>query len=226
MKIEVLGTRANIEASKPWHSRHAGVLVDGRLLLDLGEREFLDRGAEWAFITHLHPDHAFFVEDDDVDLPLRAFAPEPHPCVEVIDDSVKVDGYEVVPVPTEHSKKVASCGYRVEHDGKRLLYTGDLFWIEKQYRDRLDKLDLVITEASYARKGGLVRQDEDGEPFGHTGVPDLMKLFKPYCDRILFTHLGNWFMNDVPAGRKKIAQLADEHEIDAVIGYDGLEITL
>ncbi len=53
-----------------------------------------------------------------------------------------------------------------------------------------------------------------------------MELFKPYCDRILSTHLGNWFMDDVPAGRKKIAQLADEYGIDAIVGHEGLEITL
>lgn len=226
MKITVLGSRANIEESKPWHSRHAGVLVDDALLLDLGEPEFLEHGARWAFVTHLHPDHAFFVEDRDAELPIKVYAPEPHPAVEVVGGEVQAGGYTVTPVPTEHSKKVESCGYLVERDGTRIFYTGDLFWVEKQYHDMLGSPELVITEGSFLREGGLVRQDDEGVPFGHTGVPDLLRLFKRFTDRVLLIHLGSWFMDDVPEGRKKLDALAEKHDLELVVGYDGLELTV
>jgi ribonuclease BN (tRNA processing enzyme) len=62
MNIHVLGTRGYIRPSAPRHSRHSGVLIDGALLLDCGEKEFLTHKPKYILITHLHPDHAFFVK--------------------------------------------------------------------------------------------------------------------------------------------------------------------
>jgi glyoxylase-like metal-dependent hydrolase (beta-lactamase superfamily II) len=61
MNIKILGTRGEIKVSAPYHSRHSGVLIDNTLLLDCGEPEFLDYKPQAILITHLHPDHAFFV---------------------------------------------------------------------------------------------------------------------------------------------------------------------
>jgi len=61
MRIKILGTRGNVTASAPKHARHSGILVDGRLLLDLGEAAYLDYRPRYVFITHLHPDHAAFM---------------------------------------------------------------------------------------------------------------------------------------------------------------------
>ena len=59
--MTILGTRGEIEASAPYHARHSGILIDDTLLFDLGEKEFLDYNPSYIFITHLHPDHAYFV---------------------------------------------------------------------------------------------------------------------------------------------------------------------
>jgi len=48
-----------IRKSCPYHSKHPGVLIDEKILLDIGEEEFLKYKPEYVFITHLHPDHAF-----------------------------------------------------------------------------------------------------------------------------------------------------------------------
>jgi glyoxylase-like metal-dependent hydrolase (beta-lactamase superfamily II) len=60
MKIEILGTRGEIKNLKPYHAKHSGVFIDNDLLFDLGEKEYLKLNPEHIFITHLHPDHAFF----------------------------------------------------------------------------------------------------------------------------------------------------------------------
>ncbi|MGZ5469001.1 MAG: MBL fold metallo-hydrolase, partial [Candidatus Aminicenantales bacterium] len=78
MRITILGTRGEIDQTAPYHSRHSGILIDGSLMVDLGEREFLDRKPKAVLITHLHPDHAYFVragaERPPAGVPL--FAPE------------------------------------------------------------------------------------------------------------------------------------------------------
>ena len=76
MKIEFLGVRGNIEAFAPCYSKHSGVLVDGKILFDLGEKEFLERKPLYIFITHLHADHAFFVTQEIGELGIPVFAPE------------------------------------------------------------------------------------------------------------------------------------------------------
>ena len=58
MKIKILGTRANIKAGTPGHTKHSGVLVDNKLLFDVGEKEFLKYNPSYIFFTHFHPDHA------------------------------------------------------------------------------------------------------------------------------------------------------------------------
>jgi hypothetical protein len=54
MKIKVLGTRGEIKASLPEHANHSGVLIDDVILLDIGEKQFLNCHPKYIFITHLH----------------------------------------------------------------------------------------------------------------------------------------------------------------------------
>src|SRR5258705_13826702 len=37
MRVRILGTHGNIEASAPSHVKHSGILIDARLLLGIGE---------------------------------------------------------------------------------------------------------------------------------------------------------------------------------------------
>lgn len=225
MRIEILGTRGHIEVSAPRHELHSGVLMDD-VLFDLGERRYLDRSPRAVFITHFHEDHAFFLnEDGDIGVPM--YAPERlagHE-VEVIRSTVEVDGMLVTPVPTNHSEKVRSCGYLVEKDLQRVLYTGDLLSIQARYRDRLLDLDMVITEGSFIRRGGLVRRDpETGRPHGHTGIPDLVNFFAPIARRIVITHLGSWFFRDIPAAVQQIESLGLEGRV--IVAEDGTVLDL
>jgi ribonuclease BN (tRNA processing enzyme) len=216
MKIKVLGTRGEIEESAPYHSKKSGVLIDNKLLLDCGDIRFLDYNPNYILITHLHPDHAFFILNKEVLIDIPLYAPETFEdfTIQITNKPFTINGYLITPIPTIHSLKVQSNAYLIEHKNKRILYTGDMIWIDKKYRHLFGDLDIVITEASFMRTGGMVRrQKESGKIYGHTGVPNLINLFKPYTDTILFIHFGAWFYKDIKQARKKFKSLGSVNQI-------------
>jgi hypothetical protein len=225
MRLTILGTRGNISPSAPGYARHSGILVDARILLDLGETAYLRYRPQHVFITHLHPDHAAFprtgvVTDADI------YVPEPTgklPGARVMSRPVQSGSYRIVPVPTVHSLKVRSVGYIIEKGGRRFFFSSDLAAIERRYHRRLGRLDLVITEGSYMRRGGLVRTDPaSGRPFGHAGIPNLIEFFRPFTGRIVITHFGSWFYKDIAASIRQIASLGDG--VRTIAARDGLVI--
>ncbi len=231
MRITILGTRGEIEQTAPYHSRHSGILIDGSLMVDLGEREFLDRSPKAVLITHLHPDHAYFVRAGAERPPagLPVFAPEVFRDygVTVLDEPKTIAGYDVSPVPSHHSLKVRSQAYVIAQGSTKILYTGDLVWINKEFHPLFEGLDLVITEASYFRKGGLIIRDKaTGQIYGHTGLPDLVRIFKAYCRRFVLVHFGGWFYKDIPRARAAIRELGRANGVVLVPGRDNREIVL
>lgn len=227
MRLEVLGTRANIRVSAPRHTRHAGVLVDETILIDLGERRYLRRHPRHIFITHLHPDHAVFptargLRGSEIYLPERS---PTVPGAKVIRRPVRIGVYRVVPVPTVHATNTRSLGYIIERGRRRVFYSSDMIAIDRRYHARLGRLDLVITDGSFIRRGGLVRRDPvTGKRFGHAGLPDLVAFFRRFTSRIVVTHLGSWFYADVSDSRRRIAALGDGVTVTAA--WDGMIIEL
>lgn len=223
MKIEFLGVRGNIEAFAPCYSKHSGVLVDGKILFDLGEKEFLERKPLYIFITHLHSDHAFFVTQEIGELGIPVFAPETYyglSELKQISGTVTDDSYKFIPIPTEHSQKVKSVAYLVEHDSHRLLYTGDLISVNEEYLGLIEDLDLVITDGSFMRRNGLIRREKGtGKIYGHNGIPDLVDLFRDFTDRIIFTHFGSWFYKDILNSKREIEALGNGVKVASA--YDG-----
>lgn len=229
MRIKVLGTRGEVEPSAPYHSRHSGLLVDDTLLLDLGEREFLNPKPRSIFITHLHPDHAFFVsEPGAIDIPV--YAPEATQMasnVRIAESTVRTNSYRVLPIPTHHSTIHKSTAYLIDNGKQKLLYTGDMIWINKEYHNLFNGLTLVVTEASFIRKGGMVRRDKDtGQIYGHTGIPNLIDLFKRFTRHILFMHFGGWFYEGAREARQRLNELGRKNNVGIYIGYDGMELDL
>ena len=231
MRITILGTRGEIEQTAPYHSRHSGLLIDGELMVDLGEREFLDRRPQAVLITHLHPDHAYFVRAGEEPPPagISIFAPEGYKDygLTVLDGPRTIAGYGVRPVPSHHSLKVRSQAYIISRGPAKILYTGDMVWINREHHPLFEGLDLVITEASYLRKGGLVIRDKTtGLIYGHTGVPDLIRLFKDYCRRIVLVHFGGWFYKDIARARTAIRELGRASGVVVEAGRDNQEIVV
>ncbi len=120
---------------------------------------------------------------------------------------------------------IKSTAYLVEHGSNRLLYTGDLIWINKEYRRLIGDLDLVITDGSFMRRKGMVRRDKvTGSAYGHNGISDLVNLFRDFTDRIVFTHFGSWFFRDIERSKKEIEALGNDVKVEAA--YDGLVIDI
>jgi len=158
---------------------------------------------------------------------MPVYAPEKseHANVRVLDKKMTLEGYHIQPIPTHHSIKVKSQAYRIDKESQSILYTGDLIWINKEYHRLLEGLDLVITEGSYVRRGGLVRRDKKtGKIYGHAGIPDLIRLFKDHCSHIILIHFGSWFYNGAKKARKKIRDLEKQNGVTVTAGYDNMEI--
>ncbi len=260
MKIKILGTRGEIDTSGPYHARHSGILIDGTLLFDLGEKEFLTYNPTHIFITHLHPDHAYFVRSGQKFPRIKAplYAPESYTSkiksrghkkerekivgVKKFVSPFIWQGYTITAIPTEHSLKVKSHAYLIEKNKTRILYTGDLFWIKKKYQKLLGKLDLVITEGSYLKEGGMIRRSKQtktmanqdtgtlgpsGEPFGHTGIPNLMRLFAPHTKKIVLGHFGTWFYTlGARKAHAELKRLGKKYGVTVITGYDNMPLTI
>lgn len=237
MNLKILGTRGEVKESAPRHSKHSGVLIDGQILLDLGEKEYLDYRPKAIFITHLHPDHAFFILGKatgtapigpaPIDVPI--YAPEGHKNakIEIPTGPVSLGSYKIAPFPTVHSKKFLSQGYVVEKDDRKLVYTGDMIRIDKEHHHLLENADLVITDGSHLRKGGRVFRDkETGQIYGHTGIPNLIEFFSGFTANILLLHFGSWFYEDVSESKEQIEELGKERGMRVIAAYDDLELDL
>lgn len=232
MNIKILGTRGEIEPTKPYHSRHSGVLIDNKILFDIGEEKFLDYNPKYVFITHLHPDHAFFVRDNydkKINFSMPVYGPESFNNIvkRIKKRNIKISSYTILSIPTHHSKKVKSTAYLITKDNQKILYTGDLIWINKEYHHLLKNIDLIITEASFIGQQGMIQRDKKtGQIYGHAGIPKLINLFKKFTNNILFLHFGEWFFENVPEARKKLQKLGMKNEVNVITSYDGFEFKL
>jgi ribonuclease BN (tRNA processing enzyme) len=226
MNIKILGTRGEITQKARSYSKQSGILIDDVLLLDLGEKQYLKIHPKWILLTHLHPDHAYFMRrgaEEDPETEAKIFAPEKgRKNICLLRRKRKLGPYTVTPIPTHHSKNVLSQAYLIERAGKSILYTGDLVWIDKKYHPLLKKVDLIITEGSFVREGGMIRKDlQTGKLFGHAGIPNLIRLFHPYCQQIVFVHFGSWFYRNIKTSRQKLLALGREYGVSVVVGRDG-----
>ena len=86
-------------------------------------------------------------------------------------------------------------------------------------------MDLVITEASFLKKGGIIQKDkETGRLFGHTGIPNLLRMFRSCTKTILLVHFGTWYLENKKSGKKRLQALAKENKVNVIPSYDGQEI--
>jgi hypothetical protein len=65
-----------------------------------------------------------------------------------------------------------------------------------------------------------------GERWGHAGVPNLIRMFKPLTKKIILTHFGSWFCRDVAKGNDAIRALACDMHVEIIPAYDGFSINI
>ena len=95
-------------------------------------------------------------------------------------------------------------------------------WIEKSDLEKVGKVDLIVTEATFLKKGGRINRKRD-RIFGHTGIPDLIRLLGPHSPRIVFTHFGEWFYEELEKGPDKIKKLQRDG-LELIPAHDGFTI--
>lgn len=228
MKIKVLGTRGKVEPSAEKFRNHTGFLIDNKILIDLGEKEYLDYKPEAIIFTHFHPDHAYFVSEDEKFVPeIPLFGPEENelvPKLKIIKKPFNSKGYKITPVPVIHALRLKSLGYLIEKNDKKLFITGDVAWIEKKNFENFPKVDLIITEATFFRKGGRINR-KGNNIFGHTGIPDLIRLLSPLTNKIAFSHYGDWFFEqDASKSFDQIMEL--QEDVILIPTHDGMELNI
>ncbi len=199
MRVRMLGTGASDGWPNPWcrcgscgAARSDGVLraqtsalVDGRLLLDLGQdgvRAAVDlSGVEAVLVTHAHPDHhgvqawawrgwtpaprpLTLVAPDAV---LADAAPHLDPTVTAVPvragDRLQVAGYDVVALPATHPGPAVLYDL-TGPDGARLLYATDTGVLDEQalalVQDRAyDAVLLDLTSGPHAGASSAVHHD-------------------------------------------------------------------
>lgn len=226
MNLKILGTRGKIPQSNPRHKNYSGILIDKKILIDVGKAEYMEYQPEAIIFTHFHPDHAFFIFDGEkFDPQIPLFGPEEQelvPHLKIVTKKFRIGEYTITPVPVIHALHLKSLGYVIQKGQKKIFVTGDVAWIEKANLQDLPGVDLVITEASMIQKGGVIRRKED-RIFGHTGIPDLIRLLEPHTSRIAFVHFGSWFFNNIKESRKKLKSF-ETNELEIIPTHDGMEI--
>lgn len=226
MKIKILGTRGKIEPKAQNHVNHTGFLLDDKILIDVGEPEYMDHKPETVVFTHFHPDHAFFVPEKQKFTPeIPLLGPEAHeliPQLQIVSGSFNIREYKFTPVPVIHALKLKSLGYIIQKGKKRTFITGDVAWIEKAHLAEISDLDLVITEATFINKGGRINRKKD-RIFGHTGVPNLVNMLSPITSKLAFCHYGEWFFENEPEESKNRIRSLQE-VVQLIPTHDGMEI--
>lgn len=135
--------------------------------------------------------------------------------------------WTVTPIPVIHSRRVKAVSYRIDRGERSVFFTGDVLEIERRHHRLLHDLDLVITEGSFIRSGGLVRVNPiTGARSGHAGLPELIALFAAFTRRIVVVHLGTWFYRDPRGARDRVRVLGEKHGVDVRIAWDGMRVAV
>lgn len=109
----------------------------------------------------------------------------------------------------------------------KIALTGDIIWINKEYHHLFENLNMVITDSSFIRKGGMIIKDSTtGKLCGHASTPDLIKLFKHLTRQILFIHFDSWFYKGTNKARAKLNELDRMNGISVLVDYDSMQIDL
>ena len=165
-------------------------------------------------LTHAHADHAAGLRDG---APCPVYAPA--------ETWLGVLGIEFEAFPVEHSLRAPAVGYRISAGRAAIFYAPDLVSIVDE-QDALSGLDLYVGDGAAVTRS-IVRRRQ-GRAIGHASI----KVQLEWCAaagarRGLFTHCGSEIVKgDTRMVAAAVGALGEEHGIEALIAYDGLELSL
>jgi len=224
-RVKVLGSRGLIDEKDRLIRRHSGLLIDERILVDCGEKEFLGTKPDVCFLTHAHPDHWFPVKEKVEKVPLSVYcsgrtAQLLNTEIEQIRvfkrlsiSRIRSPDYTVYTYPVVHSIKAPANGYVLSLGSSKIVIPGDVLSVKERIREKLwtDALVYVGDGSSIERE--LVRRKE-GEIYGHASV--MRQLGWCNQGKIEVAVLRHWGSETVKKGirwaRRRIEQLLDEKD--------------
>ena len=215
------------------------------MLVGYRRRELMiDCGLDWhdrlahlrpaaIVLTHAHADHAAGLRNG---APCPVYAPaETWSAINwyAIAERVVIEprrplgvlGIEFEAFPVEHSLRAPAVGYRISAGRAAIFYAPDLVSIVDE-QDALSGLDLYVGDGAAVTRS-IVRRRQ-GRAIGHASI----KVQLEWCAaagvrRGLFTHCGSEIVKgDTRTVAAAVGALGEEHGIEALIAYDGLELSL
>jgi len=230
-KFIFLRTKGEIEEETPVHRYHSSMVLETgetKLLIDYGLLRYLvlqEISPDAVLITHAHPDHYSWLKQDiHSDIPVYCtretldygkFKPD-NAIVTTPLSRFKVGNVGCMAYRVVHSIRCPAVGWKLEFEGKTLVYNSDLVDIE-QKDSVLEDVDYYVGDGSAVR-ANLVRRRGD-VLFGHTRIITQVHWCQKFrINHVIFTHLGKETL------REEANFKADHPEV--IFAYDGLELEI
>lgn len=237
MKITFLGTRGYIDVKNRRHNRHTITMIShGRT------RVMIDCGLDWLgkfekykptaiVLTHAHPDHAFGLKNG---APCPVYATKeswqliekfPIKQKRIIKKSMlfKIGTIHLKAFFVTHSLRAPAVGYRIKAGKKTIFCAHDIISIPYRHKALWGVQVYIGDGATITRP--IIRR-KNGKLFGHTTIrAQIGWCQKEKVPRAIFTHCGSQIVaGDERTLGAKVRALAKEHDVEARIAYDGMEV--
>ncbi len=231
-KVFFWGTKGEIEEENPQHQYHSSMAIENqgfKLLIDYGRkhrRELEEIKPDAILITHAHPDHYIWLEEDlEIQVPVYLteetlnygkYKPVNYKIV-LSDQIYDLGSLEIMPYRVLHSIRCPAVGFKIKiFSDFYMVYNPDV--VDILEKDKvLAGVSLYIGDGS-SWKTNLVRRRGD-QFFGHARIITQLKWCKKYKIKdIIFTHLGKELLE----GEKEFLDQFPEVKF----AYDGMEILI
>jgi len=239
MIIEFKGTRGGIEEFSKKHKYHSSLLIKEnqfKLLIDYGEEhkdELKKIRPNWILITHAHPDHAFGLKEQEINVPvyltkfsydyIKNFPVKNFNVINVNKEFnlglFKVRAYDVL-----HSLRCPAVCYKIRSKEKVIVYAPDLIDINDK-KDALKNVDLYIGDGASLFRS-IVRR-RGSKLFGHCSIKTQVNWCKKFgIKQMIITHCGKEIVEMQEDKLKNKLKEYSEGKLEIIVAYDGMRVIL
>jgi hypothetical protein len=141
-------------------------------------------------------------------------------------ETITLEGISVECFPVQHSKTCPAVGYRISAGVVTVFYVPDLVYIESR-EAALEGCDAYIGDGATIDRNFVRKQKDTEELIGHTPVRTQLTWCRKFdVPKMFVTHCGSQIVKDHEAAVKKVAEYAEEREVEFEIATDGMERVL